>query len=81
MDKWTEDNIKRMTIGGNDNMMAFFKAHEDWRDGMSINEKYNSTFAALYKDKVRSAKILDMRPERDHALLGKRSSFIGCSNP
>ncbi|KAJ3411742.1 ADP-ribosylation factor GTPase-activating protein 1 [Chytridiales sp. JEL 0842] len=52
MDKWSEDNVKRMTMGGNEKMMAFFRAHEDWREDMSIVEKYNSEFAAMYKDKL-----------------------------
>ncbi|KAJ3127698.1 ADP-ribosylation factor GTPase-activating protein 1 [Nowakowskiella sp. JEL0407] len=52
MDSWKEDQVKRMRLGGNRKCLEFFKKHPDWRDGMSITEKYNSEFARLYKDKL-----------------------------
>ncbi|KAI9337061.1 hypothetical protein DFJ73DRAFT_629030, partial [Zopfochytrium polystomum] len=52
MDKWSEDQIKRMRVGGNAKATEFFKSHPDYRDGMSIQEKYNSEFARWYKDKL-----------------------------
>ncbi|KAJ3399990.1 ADP-ribosylation factor GTPase-activating protein 1 [Chytriomyces hyalinus] len=52
MDKWSDDQIKRMNKGGNEKALQFFKSQRDWRDGMSISEKYNSEFARLCKDKL-----------------------------
>ena len=67
MDKWSEDQIKRMQMGGNKKALEFFKSHPgnkllfillinwlclDWREGMTIQEKYDSEFARLYKEKV-----------------------------
>ncbi|KAJ3360525.1 hypothetical protein HDU91_004549 [Kappamyces sp. JEL0680] len=52
MDKWSEVQAKRMTLGGNENALIFFKSHPDYRDGMTIPEKYQSEFAAFYKEKL-----------------------------
>ncbi|KAJ3112096.1 hypothetical protein HK100_002451 [Physocladia obscura] len=52
MDKWSDEQQKRMQLGGNAKALAFFKQHPAWREGMSISEKYNSEFARLYKDKL-----------------------------
>ena len=42
-----------LKVGGNNKAKAFFKSRPDFRADMSINEKYNSKAAALYRDKVR----------------------------
>ncbi|KAJ3312800.1 Zn finger-containing GTPase- Activating Protein for ARF [Blyttiomyces sp. JEL0837] len=52
MDKWTEEQVKRMRLGGNAKALEFFKSQPDWREDMSISEKYNSEFARNYKDKL-----------------------------
>ena len=39
-------------VGGNSKAKAFFKSQPDFRADMSIQEKYNSRAAALYRDKV-----------------------------
>ncbi|KAI9003914.1 putative GTPase activating protein for Arf-domain-containing protein [Hyaloraphidium curvatum] len=52
MDAWREDQVKRMQIGGNKKCLTFFKASSDYRDGMSIQEKYNSDFARQYREKL-----------------------------
>lgn len=54
MDKWSQDQIKKMQYGGNKKCLDFFKAHPDWRQGMTIQEKYESEFAKLYKDKLQA---------------------------
>ena len=41
-----------LKVGGNNKAKAFFKSRPDFRADMSINEKYNSKAAALYRDKV-----------------------------
>ena len=39
-------------VGGNDKAKAFFKNQADYREGMTIRDKYHTRAAALYKDKV-----------------------------
>jgi ADP-ribosylation factor GTPase-activating protein 1 len=45
-------NPARMLMSGNAKTLDFFKAHPDYRDGMSIPEKYQAEFAIFYKEKV-----------------------------
>ncbi|PVU90552.1 hypothetical protein BB559_004569 [Furculomyces boomerangus] len=52
MDKWSQEQLKRMQIGGNKKALEFFKTQPDYRDGMTIKEKYTSRFADLWKQKV-----------------------------
>ncbi|KAK7205698.1 Zn finger-containing GTPase activating protein for ARF [Myxozyma melibiosi] len=51
MDQFKPEEMKRMEMGGNARAKEFFDA-EGYNDGMSIKEKYNSTFAEDYKDKL-----------------------------
>ncbi|KAF9166750.1 Zn finger-containing GTPase- Activating Protein for ARF [Actinomortierella ambigua] len=60
MDKWSDDQLKRMDLGGNNKAREFFEASPDYFPGMSIKEKYNSVFAAQYKDKL--AALCEGRP-------------------
>lgn len=39
-------------VGGNKKAREFFESQDDWDDSMTINQKYNTKAAALYKDKV-----------------------------
>ncbi|KAJ3033712.1 ADP-ribosylation factor GTPase-activating protein 1, partial [Rhizophlyctis rosea] len=52
MDKWSEDQVKRMQLGGNKKALEFFKSQPDYRDGLTIQEKYQSEFARQYKEKL-----------------------------
>ncbi|KAI8900804.1 hypothetical protein BC833DRAFT_580584 [Globomyces pollinis-pini] len=52
MDKWTEVQAKRMTLGGNANALEFFKSHPHYKEKMSIADKYQSEFAQFYKEKL-----------------------------
>ncbi|KAG0229554.1 Zn finger-containing GTPase- Activating Protein for ARF [Actinomortierella wolfii] len=60
MDKWSDDQLKRMDLGGNNKAREFFESSPDYYPGMSIKEKYNSVFAAQYKDKL--AALCEGRP-------------------
>eukprot|EP01136_Pigoraptor_vietnamica_P015371 Opistho-1_new@58455 len=55
MDKWNESQLAKMKAGGNDAARAFLTSRPDYRDGMSIQEKYNTQAAALYRDKIAAA--------------------------
>jgi len=52
MDKWKDDELEKMKVGGNRKAREFFESQPDYSDSMSIFEKYNSKAAALYRDKV-----------------------------
>jgi ADP-ribosylation factor GTPase-activating protein 1 len=52
MDKWKDLELEKMKAGGNRKAKDFFLSQPDYRDGMSLQEKYNSKAAALYRDKV-----------------------------
>jgi ADP-ribosylation factor GTPase-activating protein 1 len=39
-------------VGGNDKAKAFFNSQPDVQRGMSLQDKYNTKAAALYRDKV-----------------------------
>ncbi|KAJ1818187.1 Zn finger-containing GTPase- Activating Protein for ARF, partial [Coemansia sp. RSA 2598] len=52
MDKWSPEQVKRMELGGNAKAKAFFRTQPDYKDGMSIKDKYNSRFAELWRQKL-----------------------------
>lgn len=52
MDKWKDIELEKMKIGGNRKARIFFESQPDWEDTMSIQQKYNTKAAALYRDKV-----------------------------
>lgn len=52
MDKWKDIELEKMKVGGNRNAREFFESQPDWDDTMSIQQKYNSKAAALYRDKI-----------------------------
>jgi len=54
MDKWSDDQLKKMELGGNTKALQFFQSQPDYRDGMTIKEKYNSNFAKLYREKLQA---------------------------
>lgn len=52
MDKWKDIELEKMKVGGNHNAREFFENQPDWDSSMSIQQKYNTKAAALYRDKV-----------------------------
>jgi ADP-ribosylation factor GTPase-activating protein 1 len=52
MDKWKDSELEKMKVGGNRKAKDFFQSQSDYKPSMSINDKYNSRAAALYRDKV-----------------------------
>ena len=52
MDKWKDIELEKLKVGGNRNAKNFFQSQPDYDPGMTLQEKYNSKAAALYKDKV-----------------------------
>ncbi|XP_041359984.1 ADP-ribosylation factor GTPase-activating protein 1-like isoform X2 [Gigantopelta aegis] len=52
MDKWKDTELEKMKVGGNNKAKSFFESQSDYHAGMSIQEKYNTRAAALYRDKI-----------------------------
>ena len=52
MDKWTPEQVKRMELGGNATVTAFFKTYSEYSPNMSIKTKYNSDFAEDWREKL-----------------------------
>lgn len=52
LDKWKDLELEKMKVGGNRKAKMFFESQPDYKPGMSIQQKYNSKAAALYRDKI-----------------------------
>ncbi|XP_075702254.1 ADP-ribosylation factor GTPase-activating protein 1 isoform X6 [Rhinoderma darwinii] len=52
MDKWKDVELEKMKVGGNGKCRQFLESQEDYDPCWSMQEKYNSKAAALYRDKV-----------------------------
>uniref|UniRef100_A0A4X2LML6 ADP-ribosylation factor GTPase-activating protein 1 n=1 Tax=Vombatus ursinus TaxID=29139 RepID=A0A4X2LML6_VOMUR len=52
MDKWKDIELEKMKAGGNARFREFLESQEDYDSCWSMQEKYNSKAAALFRDKV-----------------------------
>ena len=52
MDKWKASELEKMKVGGNRAFNDFLEEHDDYNPSWTIEEKYNSKSAALFRDKV-----------------------------
>ncbi|XP_075032807.1 ADP-ribosylation factor GTPase-activating protein 1 isoform X6 [Mixophyes fleayi] len=52
MDKWKDMELEKMKVGGNGKFRQFLESQEDYDACWSLQEKYNSKAAALYRDKI-----------------------------
>ena len=52
LDKWKDIELEKMKVGGNGKAKQFFDSQPDIKPGMSLQQKYNTKAAALYRDKV-----------------------------
>ncbi|KAI2595617.1 ADP ribosylation factor GTPase activating protein 1, partial [Homo sapiens] len=52
MDKWKDIELEKMKAGGNAKFREFLESQEDYDPCWSLQEKYNSRAAALFRDKV-----------------------------
>uniref|UniRef100_A0A8C7YAX8 ADP-ribosylation factor GTPase-activating protein 1 n=1 Tax=Oryzias sinensis TaxID=183150 RepID=A0A8C7YAX8_9TELE len=55
MDKWKDIELEKMKAGGNGKFRLFLELQDDYDPNWSLQEKYNSKAAALFRDKVRLA--------------------------
>ncbi|XP_029906768.1 ADP-ribosylation factor GTPase-activating protein 1 isoform X2 [Myripristis murdjan] len=52
MDKWKDIELEKMKAGGNGKFRLFLEIQDDYDPSWSLQEKYNSRAAALFRDKV-----------------------------
>ncbi|KAM4609543.1 ADP-ribosylation factor GTPase-activating protein 1 isoform 2-T2 [Discoglossus pictus] len=52
MDKWKDVELEKMKAGGNGKFRQFLESQEDYDPCWSMQEKYNSKAAALYRDRI-----------------------------
>ncbi|XP_026996499.1 ADP-ribosylation factor GTPase-activating protein 1 isoform X3 [Tachysurus fulvidraco] len=52
MDKWKDMELEKMKAGGNEKFRLFLELQDDYNPNWSLQEKYNSRAAALFRDKV-----------------------------
>jgi len=54
MDKWKDIELEKMKAGGNSKFREFLESQDDYDPCWSMQEKYNSKAAALFRDQVSS---------------------------
>ncbi|XP_054882915.1 ADP-ribosylation factor GTPase-activating protein 1 isoform X6 [Poeciliopsis prolifica] len=52
MDKWKDIELEKMKAGGNGKFRMFLELQDDYDPNWTLQEKYNSKAAALFRDKV-----------------------------
>ncbi|KPP72090.1 ADP-ribosylation factor GTPase-activating protein 1-like [Scleropages formosus] len=52
MDKWKDIELEKMKAGGNGKFRLFLELQEDYDPNWTLQDKYNSRAAALFRDKV-----------------------------
>ncbi|KAG9260429.1 ADP-ribosylation factor GTPase-activating protein 1 isoform X1 [Astyanax mexicanus] len=52
MDKWKDIELEKMKAGGNEKFRLFLELQDDYDPNWTLQEKYNSKAAALFRDKV-----------------------------
>ncbi|WVQ84729.1 hypothetical protein IAT38_006886 [Cryptococcus sp. DSM 104549] len=58
MDKWSDDQLKKMKLGGNEAFKTFIEGYGSdggYTKGMGMQEKYNSWAATQYREKLAAA--------------------------
>ena len=71
MDKWKDSELDKMKVGGNRKAQEFFDSQPDYKPGMSLQEKYNSRAAALYRDKVSTIILLSLKHKKTNFQTAK----------
>jgi ADP-ribosylation factor GTPase-activating protein 1 len=54
MDKWKDIELEKMKAGGNAKFREFLETQDDYEPSWSLQDKYSSRAAALFRDKVRA---------------------------
>lgn len=84
MDKWKPSELEKMKVGGNKKLNEFLEEHDDFNEQWSIDEKYNSKSAALYRDKVSTEAQGNVWDEASspaqNYVVHKKEPIVGSSN-
>ncbi|KAK6629366.1 hypothetical protein RUM43_003183 [Polyplax serrata] len=78
MDKWKDIELEKMKIGGNSNAREFFQSQSDYNDSISIQQKYSTKAAALYRDKISTlaqGKSWDISKSSAQNYIGSSKSY------
>ncbi|NXQ02977.1 ARFG1 protein, partial [Vidua macroura] len=59
MDKWKDIELEKMKAGGNSKFRQFLESQDDYDPCWTMQEKYNSKAAALFRDQVSSVLVGD----------------------
>ncbi|KAJ2954085.1 hypothetical protein O0L34_g2301 [Tuta absoluta] len=54
MDKWKDIELEKMMVGGNAKAREFFDSQPDMKPGMTMQQKYNTKAAAMYRQKIQA---------------------------
>lgn len=68
MDKWKDIELEKMKAGGNGKFRLFLELQDDYDPNWTLQEKYNSRAAALFRDKV-SLACSQIRIHTSHSVL------------
>jgi ADP-ribosylation factor GTPase-activating protein 1 len=86
MDKWKEIEIEKMKVGGNRKAKEFLASQPDYnQNSMSLQQRYNSRAAALYRDKIATEAqgkpwSIDSSPAQNHTSFYASSSSSSSTN-
>lgn len=81
MDKWKDAELAKMQAGGNTKFREFLESQEDYDPCWSLQEKYSSRAAALFRDKVRGACCWWGSAAGRLSGPGLRGSSVGSNTP
>ncbi|CAF3777085.1 unnamed protein product [Rotaria sp. Silwood1] len=82
MDKWKDVELEKMKVGGNRKAKEFFAGQSDYNaNTMSLQQRYNTRAAALYRDKITTeaqgrAWSINSSPAQNHSSPYGSSSSI-----
>lgn len=82
MDKWKDMELEKMKVGGNRKAKEFFATQSDYdANTMSLQQRYNSRAAALYRDKISTEAqgkswSINTSPAQNYSSLYSSSSSV-----
>ncbi|RIA89942.1 hypothetical protein C1645_771094 [Glomus cerebriforme] len=90
MDKWYDDQIKKMKLGGNTEWREFCETSSEYYPEMTLKDKYHSRFATEYREKLTakcegrkwtpSSQSSGRTPSRPSSSNSNRTSIQSSSN-
>uniref|UniRef100_A0A3P9L2Q8 ADP-ribosylation factor GTPase-activating protein 1 n=1 Tax=Oryzias latipes TaxID=8090 RepID=A0A3P9L2Q8_ORYLA len=86
MDKWKDIELEKMKAGGNGKFRLFLELQDDYDPNWTLQEKYNSKAAALFRDKVATLAegkewSIETSPARNWTSPQPKSSQLSSTRP